>query len=64
MRLIDEQYLRTPFYGSRRTTVWLQAEGWPVNRNRVQRLMRMMGIEAIYPRPRTTWRNAQHRIFP
>jgi len=64
MRLIDEQYLRTPFYGSRRMTVWLQAEGWPVNRKRVQRLMRMMGIEAIYPRPRTTWRNAQHRIFP
>jgi putative transposase len=64
MRLIDEQYLRTPFYGSRRMTVWLQAEGWIVNRKRVQRLMRVMGIEAIYPRPRTTWRNAQHRVFP
>ena len=62
MRLIDEQYLRTPFYGSRRMAVWLQTEGWPVNRKRVQRLMRLMGIEAIYPRPRTTRRNAGHRV--
>lgn len=39
MRLIDEQYLKTPFYGSRRMTVWLKAQGWKVNRKRVQRLM-------------------------
>jgi putative transposase len=64
MRWIDKQYLQTPFLGSRRMTVWLQAEGWTVNRKRVQRLMRLMGIEAIYPRPRTTQRNAQHRVFP
>ena len=64
MRLIDEQYLRTPFYGSRRMAVWLAQQGRLVNRKRVQRLMRVMGIEAIYPRPRTTWRNAKHRIFP
>jgi putative transposase len=54
MRRIDEQYLRTPFYGSRRMTVCLQREGEEVNRKRVQRLMRLMGLEAIYPKPRTT----------
>ena len=64
MRLIDEQYLRRPYFGSRRMTLWLRGQGKAVNRKRVQRLMRQMGIEAIYPRPRTTWRNAKHRIFP
>jgi putative transposase len=54
MRRIDEQFLRTPFYGSRRLTAWLQREGEEVNRKRVQRLMRLMGLEAIYPKPRTT----------
>jgi putative transposase len=54
MRRIDEQYLRTPFYGSRRMTAWLRREGQGVNRKRVQRLMRVMGLEAIYPKPRTT----------
>jgi len=64
MRRIDEQYLRTPFFGSRRMAIWLQREGHAVNRKRVQRLMRLMGIEAIYPRPRTTQRDAGHRVFP
>jgi putative transposase len=64
MRLIDEQYLHTPFFGSRRMAVWLAQQGYPVNRKRVQRLMRVMGIEAIYPRPRTTLRNPEHRVFP
>jgi putative transposase len=64
MRLIDEQYLRTPFFGSRRMAIWLTQQGRLVNRKRVQRLMRLMGIEAIYPRPRTTQRNAEHRVFP
>lgn len=64
MRRIDEQYLKTPTYGSRRMTVWLQREGFEVNRKRVQRLMRVMGIEAIYPRPRTTEIAAEHRKFP
>lgn len=54
MRRIDEQYLRTPFYGSRRMTAWLRRAGEEVNRKRVQRLMRLMGLEAIYPKPRTT----------
>ena len=64
MRLIDEQYLQTPFYGSRRMTVWLRNQGEEVNRKRVQRLLRVMGIEAIYPRPRTTRRCLAHRVYP
>jgi putative transposase len=59
MRRIDEHYLRMPFYGSRKLAVALG-----VNRKRVQRLMRMMGIEAIYPKRRTTWPGAGHKIFP
>jgi putative transposase len=59
MRRIDEQYLRTPFYGSRKL-----AEVLGVNRKRVQRLMRIMGIEAIYPKRRTTWPGAGHKIYP
>ncbi len=59
MRAIDRQYLATPFYGSRRMAVVLGA-----NRKRVQRLMRVMGLEAIYPRRRTTWPGAGHKIYP
>jgi putative transposase len=59
MRTIDEQYLLTPFYGSRR-----MAEVLGVNRKRVQRLMRLMGIEAIYPKPKTTTRAPGHKIYP
>jgi hypothetical protein len=54
MALIDRQYLRTPFYGSRRMTTWLQSQGHGVNRKRVQRLMQRMGLEVIYQRPRTS----------
>jgi putative transposase len=59
MRRIDEQYLEAPFYGSRRMAVVLD-----VNRKRIQRLMRLMGIEAIYPKRRTTWPAAGHKIYP
>ena len=64
MRLIDEQYLDTPFYGSRRMTAWLESKGYCVNRKRVQRLMRLMGIEAVYPRPNTSKVNPSHKIYP
>ena len=64
MRLMDKQYLRTPFYGSRKMTAWLRRQGYPVNRKRVQRLMRRMGIEAIYRRPRTTRPDAGHKVYP
>jgi len=52
MKLIDEQYTKAPFYGTRKMTNWLKKQGYEVNRKRVQRLMRLMGIEAIYPRKR------------
>ena len=64
MRRIDEQYLKTPFYGSPRMTVCLTQKGFAVNRKRVQRLMRLMDVEAIYPRPRTTTVASEHRKFP
>lgn len=64
MRLLDEQYLKTPFFGSRKMTVWLQAEGYEVNRKRVQRLMRIMGIEGLSPRRSTTRPAEGHRVFP
>ena len=52
MRLIDEQYTKCPFYGSRRITQWLGTQGHEVNRKRVQRLLRVMGLEAIHPKPK------------
>jgi putative transposase len=54
MRLIDEQYLAVPFYGSRRMTAALRLAGHPVNRKRVQRLMRLMELEALGPKPKTS----------
>jgi putative transposase len=64
MRLIDQQYTACPFYGSRRLTAWLEQQGEDVNRKRVQRLMRLMGLEAIYPKPRLSAAGRGHRVFP
>lgn len=64
MRLIDEQYTACPFYGSRRMTEWLIRRGEEVNRKRVQRLMRLMGLEAIYPKPRLSTAGQGHKIYP
>lgn len=64
MRLIDEQYTARPFYGSRKMTVWLQGQGEGVNRKRVQRLMRLMGLEAIFPKPRLSAAGRGHRVYP
>ena len=64
MRRIDEQYLRTPFFGSRRMATWLQRQGETVNRKRVQRLLRLMGLEVVYPRPCTTVPGKGHRLYP
>jgi putative transposase len=65
MRRIDEQYMRTPFFGSRQMAASLSRQTEQrVNRKCVQRLMRIMGIEAIYPKPRTTCRRPEHQIFP
>lgn len=52
MRLLDEQYTQTPFYGVERMTVWLRQQGYAVNPKRVRRLVRRMGLEALYPKPR------------
>jgi len=64
MRLIDEQYTRRPFYGSRRMTVWLHEQGHTVNRKRVARLMQVMGLEAVYPKPRLSQPGEGHKIYP
>jgi putative transposase len=64
MRLIDQQYLERPFYGSRRMTAWLRNQGYRVNRKRVRRLMGIMGLKAIYRGPRTTQPALGHRIYP
>jgi putative transposase len=64
MRLIDQQYLRTPFYGSRRMRVMLNQLGIAIGREKTQTLMRTMGIEAIYPKPNLSKRNVNHKIYP
>lgn len=64
MELLDRQYMKTPFYGSRRMTTALQQKGYVVNRKRVQRLMRQMGIQAIYPKPRLSKSDKGHKIYP
>ena len=64
MRRIDELYLATPFYGSRRMVAVLCREGWTVNRKRVRRLMRVMRIEAIYQKPNTSQRHPDHIVYP
>jgi len=64
MRLLDEKYLRHPFYGVVRMTVYLRGLGHAVNEKRVRRLLRLMGLEAIYPKPRLSLKNQAHVIYP
>ena len=64
MALIDQQYLKTPFYGSGRMTAWLRYYGHQVNRKRVRRLMQLIGLEAIYRRPNTSKPNPGHKVYP
>lgn len=64
MLQIDKQYLETPFYGSRRMTDWLVRQGHDVNRKRVQRLMRIMGLEGLFPGRKTTLPAAEHKVYP
>jgi len=64
MRLIDEQYLETPFYGAPRMTWWLKQQGYGVNHKRVARLMRVMGLQATLPGPHTSRPHPEHRIYP
>jgi putative transposase len=64
MKLIDRQYTDCPLYGSRRMTAWLQGAGNEVNRKRVQRLMRLMGLAAVYPKPKLSLAGRGHKVYP
>ena len=64
MALIDREYTDHPFRGSRGMRAWLRREGHQVNRKRVQRLMRLMGLEAVYPKPRLSVGGAGHKVYP
>lgn len=64
LRLIDEEYTRHPFYGTRRMVVYLKGQGHPVNRKRVQRLMRILGLAGMSPGPHTSRRHPQHAVYP
>ena len=64
MRLIDQKFLKTPFYGSQQMALRLTEEGHLVSRHRVRRLMRKMGIQAIYQTPRTSEPHPEHKIYP
>ncbi|MGC1523140.1 MAG: IS3 family transposase, partial [Steroidobacteraceae bacterium] len=64
MRRMDELYLASPFYGSRRMVAVLRRDGWGVNRKRVRRLMRVMGLEAIYQKPNTSQGHPDNKVYP
>ena len=64
MNLIDEQFTKTPFYGVERMMAWLRRQGEGVNPKRIRRLMRLMGLEAIYPKPRLSLPNQAHKRYP
>jgi putative transposase len=64
MRLLDEQYTRTPFYGVRKMKEWLETEGHYPDVKRVRRLLRLMGLEAIYPKPNLSFNGTDHRRYP
>jgi len=64
LRLLDEEYTRHPFYGSRKMTVWLRDQGHAVNRKRVQRLMRILGLIAMVPGPNTSKKHPEHTVYP
>ncbi len=64
MKLIDRQYLITPFYGARKMAIYLRSLGHQVNRKRVRRLMSLMGLKAIYRRPRTSKPALGNKVYP
>lgn len=64
MRLIDKQFLKTPFYGIKRMTAWIKREGHNVNEKRVRRLMRLMDLNAVYPKPRLSFNSNEHKVYP
>lgn len=64
MRLLDEQFTRTPFYGVPKMTAWLRTQGHQVNPKRIRRLLRLMGLEAVYPKPRLSIPTQEHKHYP
>lgn len=64
MKMLDQEYLAHPFYGIVQMTTWLRSQGHRVNEKRVRRLMRLMGLEAIYPKPRLSQGDKEHRKYP
>jgi len=64
MRVIDQLYLKRPFFGSPRMTDWLRDLGWVVGENRIARLMRVMGLQAVVPGPHTSKPSPEHRVYP
>jgi len=64
MRIIDKEFLRHPFYGSRKMRDYLNRQGFHVNRKRIQRLMRLMGIESVAPKPNTSRPRREHKVYP
>ena len=65
MKMIDKQYMNTPYFGSRKMSAWInRQDGYFVNRKRVQRLMKLMRLEAIYPKPNLSRPNSEHKIYP
>ena len=64
MRLIDGQYTRTPYYGSPKLTVWLRRRGYQINHKRMERLMNKMGLQTVCPKPNTSRKQADHKIYP
>ena len=64
MRLIDETHMKYPFYSSRRIGDWLEDQGFRINRKHIQRLMRMMRIQAIYPKKKTSLPGKGHKVYP
>ncbi|MFH1447152.1 MAG: IS3 family transposase [Chloroflexota bacterium] len=64
MKMLDEQFTKTPFYGVRKMTVLLNVKGYKVNEKRVRRLMRLMGLEAIYPKKKLSKAVPEHKKYP
>jgi putative transposase len=64
MKLLDEQYMKTPFYGIRKMTAFLNRQGYQINHKRVNRLMKLMGIEAIYPKKHLSVINNENKKYP
>jgi len=64
LRMMDEQYFKTPFYGKPKLTHWLRAKGYTINPKRVGRLMKLVDWQTLYRKPKTSWKNHEHKIYP